>query len=438
MYLSGISIKYFAEILGIYASARLPAIILNSLTIVTLFLFSRKIFNNYIGLIAGFFLIFSPYHLTYSRAIILDGILGFFFILTIYFYYLSTITKKKKFLLLTGISLCLSCLTKMPGFLLFPIIGLLEFINKNNFKKKIKNLLIIGFVFIFCSLLIWPILWSKPLILFDSYINIGEEKEKIFSSPHTRFYNGEFHQGLPFNYYSTYLLYKLTPIILSLFILSILYLSYKKKIFNKKFQFITIPLLLYFIPLSFLPKKAHNYMDPIIPFIILIASYGFYKLFKHINIKKNLKISLIILIVLFQALHVISYHPNYYFYYNPIIHNIKNADNVFGIGQSQGLEESILYIKNENPNSIIDIRGIPSSHYRNITSHYTGLNNMISKDHNDNLKADYIIFYKNTIYNYSNWKTKYYDDYSNTSPTKKIIINKIHLVDIYKVKNEKN
>ncbi len=94
MYLTGFVYFLLPENLDILSYSRLPFCILGAATCSLIYLMGSSIFNRERGFLAAVMLTFEPFYIGITRIVHLDGLLSFFFTLTLYFFWLG-ITKKK-------------------------------------------------------------------------------------------------------------------------------------------------------------------------------------------------------------------------------------------------------------------------------------------------------------------------------------------------------
>ena len=118
MFLAGVALYYLPDTADMLAFVRLPFCIFGAATCSLVYLMGKSIFNRERGLLAAVMLTFEPFYIGITRIIHLDGILTFFFTLTLYFFWLGITQQKKKYIVLSGISLGLTALTKSPAIFL--------------------------------------------------------------------------------------------------------------------------------------------------------------------------------------------------------------------------------------------------------------------------------------------------------------------------------
>lgn len=120
-------------------ATRLPSIILGSLMPILVFLISRKLLSgkkDLVGLVAAFFVAFSPWFINFSRGAWETNISFFENLLALYFLIKSL--ENRKFLAISAILLCSSIFTYQSAklFCVFLFSGFLFIFNKKFFTKK--------------------------------------------------------------------------------------------------------------------------------------------------------------------------------------------------------------------------------------------------------------------------------------------------------------
>ncbi|MFC1666158.1 ArnT family glycosyltransferase [Nanoarchaeota archaeon] len=223
---------------------------------VVIFLIGKKIYDFKVGLIGALISGFLPFLIRNSNYLLTDipviAFMGFSF-------YFALFKGKKNFLFLSGIFFGLAVLMKFTAILLFLIIIVYLFFNKESWKN----------LFIFCfgiSLILIPyFIWCffqfgnplNPFIVGPSLV--ADKNESLF------FYFSNFIEA--FNY--------IVGIGLIFWIINlIINLKRKKKIFLKEEYFLLFWIFLFLIYLTKVPHKELRYILPITIPIILLASRG--------------------------------------------------------------------------------------------------------------------------------------------------------------------
>ncbi|MEO0127544.1 MAG: glycosyltransferase family 39 protein [candidate division WOR-3 bacterium] len=260
---------YKAEILP------LISIIFSCLSIYIVFIFSREIYNETIGLIGVFLFISTEYFLFFSKSGLSDATFLFFFLTAIYFFYRTIEDENKSSFILCGLFTLLACYTKYTGPILFLIYLIINF---TIFKIRTK--------YFYLFTIVIPILLLLPyFIIFIKVISV----KGIFSRHGSLL--GVHH--LKFLYY----LIRFAPMV---FLSAIFY-----RMRDKNDYFILVIILTFFIILGFYyPYLRLAY--PLIPFFTLFSAcfiYKFKKLRTYICV-------IIFLINIFLGYDTIIYHSN--------------------------------------------------------------------------------------------------------------------------------
>lgn len=188
-YIGGIFYKIFGNTM---LASRLATVIFGSLTILLVYLVTKKMFNSErAALIAGFFIAFSPM-LIKSTLPEMDIAVSFFTLFSLYFLLLYFDSKSSKHLALASIMISVATMVKLYAlffafsFLIFIIYKELK--SEKDTKKIINRTLVFGVVLI---ILVLPSLIHNFLLyknegftdlIFTNILKLGAEKSKEFYS----------------------------------------------------------------------------------------------------------------------------------------------------------------------------------------------------------------------------------------------------------------
>jgi len=308
-------------------SIRLPAAIFGILSVILIFFITKRIFNEKIALIAGFFSAISPWHLQYSR--IAFPAISFLFMFLLSFLLLLKSIKNIKYLILSSITLGLTFYTYavsklfVPLFLLIFLIIYRKNFNFNVVKKNYKVIIIAIIIFVLISFLpFYLTFYGKGNERFSELSIFNKEKtdtplkefiKNYFSyySPDFLFFGGD--KNLRHGIRNIGQLYWF-DIILVLTGLILALLNLKKK----KNKLLIFWLLIFPIAAALTNEGNPHATRSLIglPVFIILSSYGFYYIFNFL--KKNNKRILKIIFVIFILLSVFNigyYFKNYYIDY---------------------------------------------------------------------------------------------------------------------------
>jgi hypothetical protein len=241
---------------------------------------------------------------------------------------------KIKYLVLSAFFFALAVLTKVTSLILGPIfIFVLAYRYMKN--KDVKEVLYYGlslFLFIF---ILFPALWVSPLEviqkIFGSIFHaVGDDPRKYQLSYYLNLF-----------YYFIILPFKLSPVTLILFMVTVL--NFKKlKTFEDLVIYLTIGI--YFILLSLSDQKIDRYCLVFFSPILLLSSHFISKL------ENKLIYLYSISSILFMIYVAIFYSPNYSAYYNPLLFGTKGALDA-GVYENEGayFYNAAEYLNNKNP-----------------------------------------------------------------------------------------
>jgi 4-amino-4-deoxy-L-arabinose transferase-like glycosyltransferase len=264
---------------------------ISSLSIILIYFLGKELFNRPIGLISAFILAFMPYHIYFSKQILVHTLALFFGILFFLFLKRGENKNRSLYFLFSGIFLACVVLTRFTYIILFLILGL----NFILFFKKysIKNVIYLsaGFLLLFLPYLIWI--------------------KSLYGDFFYSFRAGSIALGSFSNDFMFYFLN--IPVVLSFICLLGLFFwiffAIKNKDFSKNEFILMLWVLVPIIFLSFASHKELRYAFIIITPAILLAAIGFFKFFKNTRFKKTFFVIFIILLLFFGLIFSL---PNFY------------------------------------------------------------------------------------------------------------------------------
>ena len=365
---------------SILTYSRIINIIITILLSLFIYFTAKDLWGNKYGLLAYFLFLAFPCVLANGRLATLDtgiSLIMFAFQYSL-FKFIFYNNKNKFFLILSGIFLGLAMLSKFTGILIIPIALLQLFIICHNKIPKTKALYYILIIFLLASGCIFFIyslnginlmLYSRdfkshllsflnnvffkniPLLIPTQYIK-GFDIVSFFNSKgFPNIFLGNFYpHGASFwYYYIIILLFKVPIPYILLTILGFIAVTinkYKSKIY----YFFIIPPVLIFLTFSFLTDRqlGIRYIIPIFPYIALLATYAFRKIYSQKKIIFHSGLYFIIILILFENMKI---YPDYLAYFNQFIGSETNsrfyfADSNLDWGQDlPGLKK---WIKNNN------------------------------------------------------------------------------------------
>ncbi len=371
--LMALSNRIFYEKLGVLPDIdayHLYIIVVTSITIFFIYLFTQRTYGYLAALFASITLALFPYFFAESHFNIKDPVqMSFFTISTISFYFWVSTKFRLRWFTTFLISTFLALGTKW-NIAFLPIILLLWGLSIVR-RKEVKNFLTLPNIIIYLALAIivpfilliafWPFLWTNtfPRLLdtFHFYSGVGFKPEGVYTPPSAL---------LPMGFDATALLRAISmtpPLSLLLFILGIIDLL---KGFSKPAYRPHLLLLLWlFIPLLRVSRQEvdlqgsiRNYIEYLPAFAIIAGiggSFLTHKLIQLIKFNKKFLMSTACLLYLFPLIFTITkFHPNENAYFNSLFGGLKGAEKsnylyVWQTSYDNPYREAILWLNKNAP-----------------------------------------------------------------------------------------
>jgi 4-amino-4-deoxy-L-arabinose transferase-like glycosyltransferase len=433
------------------------------------FYFARRLFGLLPALAGLALMALDPFFAGHSRLLHVDALLSSFMFLSLIAFldYLSF--RDWPALVISGAAAGLSLLTKTPGVLLFPVIGLLAGLNflpsfrrqggprGNNFiRQAILPItawaMLAGFVFFIA----WPAMWVDPgatLTRMANYTLSSAEGEIGGAQFVEAFEAGGGNDSKYLYFYPLTILWRSTPqVLIGLLCLLILLLKKPGEVADQEIvanQTRRIALLglgiflaVFTLAMSLGAKKFDRYFLPAYLPLQLLAGVGWISAFSWVRASSTgltRKIAPLLVAALLlggQLLLLRQHFPYYLTYYNPLLGGSRKAQEVLMIGWGEGLNQAAVYLRSK-----ADIRHKTilswyplSFNWYSLTFRYTAepipvSANPAAKQNFDFRKADYLVVYANQ------WQRRIpgelFDFLASQEPEKIIWIDGIEYVRIY-------
>lgn len=338
-----------------------------------------------------------PFYLGVTRLFHLSGLESAFgwlaFILAYYFYK----TKSQKFLVLSGVSIGLSFLTKTSGILYLPIVCLLAFesvipLNKESFKnisaKKLKSILGIGAIaassVALTIFILFPAMWVNFLGVLTAMYKEGIVDTGFGGGP------GETITNITQIFYLEKLVLRSTLLLLVSIFFSLFLMKKEKNLELKRLLIYSLLYIVMFNVVMVIPNKLKDrYLATIYPFIIFIASYGIYVVTLKI---KNIN-SVFLLVLFYYSITFFTYFPNFSGYHTDVFWGYRGIPN-FNIIKNRGefYVSAIKYLNKVDEERAYEKSVVVTSSQRNISAvGYLGSVYISDFSIPNNRKADYFL-----------------------------------------------
>ena len=455
--------------LEILVTARQIFTVWNTVVLLFAFAIAHRLFGLWPSMLGFLLIAFEPYYIALTRIAHLDGPLsGLMLLSTLAIIAYAFDGRKIFFLIVSAVACGLAMLTKQPGILLMPFVGLsflaLIFVRWRNqteeqkthywswVRSLISHLLLWGGIAALTLVVLWPQMWADPIgSLFEYFTgpvyHTRDTKTLLFGSAAAQPALG-FSIEYVVRYIPSYL-WHTTPLIL--FGLLAALVSYIKKagIFSEqqsrsKMVALVLFVLAFVVPITIASTNSHRYIIPIYLPLNLIAALGWIETAAWLKgklghpFRKYAVLVLLAGVVIAQLLLAARSHPYYFTYFNPLLGGGKRAGEVFesGIGLGEGLDQAAAYL-NDKPES--ERLRVKSWYYSGPFSYFfSGSASGISERNEwpqeritDIRRTHYLVIYINQ------WKRripdKLFDALDAITPEHVIWIDEIEYVRIYKV-----
>lgn len=339
---SRFSLKLLPDII----SARLPIAVISALLPLLVYRFLVLVGQSQVGFLAALGLAASPLLLASDRWFLNDSFLALFSFLSLSSFYLAG--KSKKFSLWPGIWLALAFLTKPNGVLVG--VGWLGCLLLSSRRTYFKLLLSNSIVFFLTTTILWPTAWFNPIFAIPEYLL---RQLSLAQVPIQSLFFGRVTLDPGDLYYPFHLFTKNPEIVVIGVICSLLFLFQT----NKRQRLATAsPIILYclvsYALIHFSGTKAGpRYLLPIIPWIYVLSSFGFYWFYLRLN--RPLRTALIF-VGLISFLSVLIYFPENQIYVNQFAGGPRGISGSTRLGVCLGGRNALL---------LLDQRRDPGAYY---------------------------------------------------------------------------
>lgn len=267
------------EYLDYFNIARIGSILVSTITIIPIYFLGKKFFNEKYSIILVALFAFQP-QINYNSILgYSESLLIFILITSMYFFFRNNVDK---YTYLSFALIGLLWWAKMQGIVFLIVFSICYFIQYKNSQNKIRNFVICIFI---SMIIISPILFERyseydnPVFYGGIYGNI-DEKDNISSSKNIDLSYTIFEPLTVFGVL-------LAPYLIFLFPLGIFYTLQKTT--NKKYYsslwFLLLSTMIPFLVLYAQGLSAGRHMQHILPFIMIISTFGIYNLIEKSNIK---------------------------------------------------------------------------------------------------------------------------------------------------------
>lgn len=300
------SVSFADSITPFYLISRSLTAVLGSLSVVGIFILTRNMFSERIGVIASLMLSLLPIHVYESHLAKIDVAQTFFGILTVVFIYNIFKNPSLKNYILSGVLIGLTTSIKYNGFLLFIPLLIAHLYSLKSYKEiinlvKFKNLslsvltaIIAFFVGTPFALIDFKTFFSDKYAIgvLWQFSNVGSVLWEDYSVSLYETFINMYRQDLGLGLWSL------------LILLSLLYLFFNKR--SKELNFLMAPFIFISAYISRLERSPSHYFLLLIPFYIPALAFFVDEMISKFK-KYSTKLPLIVLLILLLPSAVLSF-----------------------------------------------------------------------------------------------------------------------------------
>ena len=331
-----------------YVAARIPSVVLGSLTCVIVYFLGKKLFGERTGLISSLLLAFNVRSIIGSKEAMLEAPLTFFTVLSLLLLYSSLQRNSMRKWLLSGVSFGLAMACKFSA--IFLTLNCLLYVFFRKRKKREASFLCLTWlaVGVLVFYLIQPRFWLDPVgALWESAGLYWRRAQR--GRWYDTYFMGETYDVPPLYYLVVVMMAEANPFetITMLSGLLLLLSSIINKRWTRGTVFLCLMILSPFVYLSFIPLRLSHYLVMCMPGMMLLAAYGAGIAFKPTSRIREFAATFLLSILLVSSIgSVLESYPSL-FYYNPII---GRENYTYLIGHpGGGVQEAVEWIRQNVP-----------------------------------------------------------------------------------------
>ena len=363
--------------LKILVAGRSILILANTIALALIFLYARRLVGTVPALLGSLLIALDPFHLALTRLLHPDGLLSSLMLLTMLAFLSYCQQRRVLDLIISGVVAGLTWLTKSPGFVLIPIVGLVacwviwsnssEADRQKSIPRRFWDvawpLLVWGIVGVAVFVVAFPAMWVRPVQTISSVLGMAERYAQA-GHDSAVFFNGKIIEsgkmGLEYWYfYPITFLWRSTPLLLFGLPLAFWGFLKKRNPFDQAggslvMRGLLLLAIVFILMMTLGSKKFDRYLLPIYPPLDLLAGMGWFALANGLAGSKRstiLRFSTLLVasaVTIAQALLSLNTFPYYLSYYNPLMGGSRVAPRVMQIGWGEGLDQAARYLKEKD------------------------------------------------------------------------------------------
>jgi hypothetical protein len=358
-------------------AAKLPMVLLNATCIAGIYLLAKRLFGAKIAALAAFLLAFDPFHIALSRILHIDAAAANFMMLSLLVLLVSLSQRARLQLVISGALAGLAFLTKSYSLFVAPFSGLILVASCLAGRRRIQEAVVSFAVWCLGAMLtfflLWPAMWVDPIATVRGVLDTAFGYAAVLSET-SGFFLGKVVDDPGLLFYPVAVAFRTTPLVclglLSLFAHGIqrlrkakshLTCSPRQIVASRQFRIIAFIayICLFAALMGLAAKKFDRYMLPAIVALDILAAEGLARWMERLN--RPAIVFLLAAALLAQGAFVLSYHPYYLAYYNPLVGGSRVAPKVLPLGWGEGMDLAADYLnrKEDAEELAVATGGIP-------------------------------------------------------------------------------
>ena len=427
------------------ALQRFPVALVNTLMVVGIFLYARKLFGRRVALLGAILISLDPFYLSDSRVNRAEALLTGLMSLSLLALIVAQRWSNRRQFVASAVFGGLAWLTKSQALVLLPMFGVISLLWSLKIEARwlaaLKRavLWMLGWTGLagLTFLLLWPATWTVPgptFGLMGRYLTrkVGEEGVKLFFLGQTVLNEDP---GLLF--YPVIFLLRVTPLaLIGLLIGAALLVQYARAKWGRPWRAwfdergmwaVLAYVLLYVGGMSLGSHKQDRFLMSVFPALDLLAALSFVTLVERWRWPARQVWVAGAAMLALQLITMLPFHPYYFSYFNPLAGGGPAATRLTRIGWGEGMDQVADYLNSlDNPNNLT----VATRFYKYLLG-FDGTPINLGAD-GEWLQADKIVFYiqqSQRMLDPSPGLIRYFQDH--VPPEKTITINRIEYAQIY-------
>jgi 4-amino-4-deoxy-L-arabinose transferase-like glycosyltransferase len=413
---------YFDHPLDFLVWVRLPMVVVAALAIVGIYLFTQRLINEQVALVAAVLLSFDPFILAHSRVVHVDAPMAYFMFLSFLAFMLYLDRGTWYWLIWSGLFGGLAGLSKTPAAVLGPILVLAgalfalfpppEQPRPLRWKRLAIALVVWGLIAVAAVFALWPSMWARPVYAVQWIVNNVLSVSEGAHPTTGVFWNDWQSDRNPF-YYLWVFPFHLTVLTtigtvtgLVMIVTGLSDWLRGRQSWVAQMLPLALGLVMYAVvvigPISLVARRGDRYILPVYFAIGLLAAVGLWwfaglLVTRLPAVMSRLKLTrgrLLGALLLLQTVAVLLYHPYYLAYFNPLMGGRWLAPRFINIGWGEGLDVAARYLNQTTDQSA---RPVVAAWYSNQFAPYYQGQTIDLSNQTAALTADYTVFYINQV-----------------------------------------